>query len=145
MHMYDMGLSLKLKISTQAIQNYTQGAWGIQPNNYSTPSISVNVKCRVQKCTNNLRFKVRIIQISMALPCLGIFPSYSLSRRLLRKHYATNAEAKPCVAYAVSVITERNKAYGIKLQDDSNNMATSPRDECFYTAYKVRDWSITVF
>ena len=37
--------------------------------------------------------------------------------------YATNAEAKPCVVYAVNVITERNEAYGIKLQDNSNNMA----------------------
>ena len=31
--------------------------------------------------------------------------------------YATNAEAKPCVAYATNVTTERNDAYGIKFQD----------------------------
>ena len=31
--------------------------------------------------------------------------------------YATSAEAKPCVAYATNIITERNDAYGTRLQD----------------------------
>ena len=31
--------------------------------------------------------------------------------------YDTSAETKPCVAYATNIITGRNDAYGVKLQD----------------------------
>ena len=35
----------------------------------------------------------------------------------MNKAYATNAEAKLCIAYGNNITTERNVAYGIKLHD----------------------------
>ena len=45
------------------------------------------------------------------------YQAQSSSDTKMNKAYATNAEAKLCIAYGNNITTERNVAYGIKLHD----------------------------